>query len=72
MKKWLKQQLWSSLTPYNVDIVDEARRPAAKHGFKLRSGNSWWRLFKARNTDVVSRTSSMMESPHADSRLHEE
>ena len=61
MRKWLEQQLLSSLTPYHVDIVDGARRHAAEHGFNLGSGNKWWCLFKARNTDVVSRTRSLVE-----------
>ena len=72
MRKWLEQQLLSSLTPYKVYIVEEARRHAEEHGFKLRSGNKWWRLFKARNTDVVGRTPSLVESQRADSRLDEE
>ena len=72
MRKWLEQQLLSSLTPYKVDIVEEARRHAEEHGFKLGSGNKWWRLFKARNTDVVSRTRSLVESHRADSRLDED
>ena len=72
MRKWLEQQLLSSLTPYKVDIVEEARSHAEEHGFKLGSGNKWWRLFKARNTDVVSRTPSLVESQRADSRLDEE
>ena len=72
MRKWLEQQLLSSLTPYKHDIVEEARRHAEEHGFKLGSGNKWWRLFKARNTDVVSRTPSLVESQRADSRLDED
>ena len=72
MRKWLEQQQLSSLTTYKVDIVEEAHRHTQEHGFKLRSGNKWWRLFKARNTDVVSRTPSLVESQHADSRLDEE
>ena len=72
MRKWLEQQLLSSWTPYKVDIVEEARRHAEEHRFKLGSGNEWWRLFKARNTDVVSRTPSVVESERADSRLDEE
>ena len=62
MRKWLEQQLLSSLTPYKVDIVEEARRHAEEHGFQVGSGNKWWRLFKARNTDVVSSTPSLVES----------
>ena len=69
MRKWLEQQLLSSLTPYKVDIVEEARIHAGEHGFKLRSGNKWRRLFKARNTDVVSRTPSLVESQRANSCL---
>ena len=69
MRKWLEQQLLSSLTPYIVDIVEESRRHADEQEFKLGSGNKWWRLFKARNTDVVSRTPSLVESQRADSRL---
>ena len=72
MRKWLEQQLLSSPTPYKVDIVEEARIHAEEHGFKLGSGNKWWRLFKARNTDVVSHTPSVVESQRADSRLGEE
>ena len=72
MRKWLEQQLLSSLTPYKVDIVEEARRHAAEHGFKVGSGNKWWRLFKARNTEVVSCTPSLLESQRADSRLDEQ
>ena len=72
MKKWLEQQLLSPLIPYKVDIVEEAQRHAEEHGFKLGSGNKWWRLFKARNTDVVSRTPSLVESQRADSRLDED
>ena len=72
MRKWLEQQLLSSLTPYKHDTVEEARRHAEEHGFKLGSGNKWWRLFKARNTDVVSRTPSLVESQRADSRLDED
>ena len=72
MRKWLDQQPLSSLTPYKVDTVEEACRYAAEQGFKLGSGNRWWRLFKARNTDVVSRTPSLVESMRADSRLDEE
>ena len=72
MSKWLEQQLLSSLTPYKHDIVEEARRHAEEHGFKLGSGNKWWRLFKARNTEVVSRTPSLVESQRADSRLDED
>ena len=72
MKKWLEQQLLSSSTPYKVDIVEEARRHAAEHGFKLGSSNKWWRLFKALNTDEVSRTPSLVESQRADSRLDKE
>ena len=52
--------------------MEEARRHAEEHGFKLGSGNKWWRLFKARNTDVVSRTPSLVESQRADSRLDED
>ena len=72
MRKWLEQLLLSSLTPYKVDIVEEARRHAEEHGFKLGSGNKWWCLFKARNTDVVSFTPSLVESQRADSRLDED
>ena len=72
MRKWLEQQLLSSLTPYKHDIVEEARRHAEEHGFKLGSGNKWWRLFKARNTDVVSRTPGLVESQRADSRFDED
>ena len=72
MRKWLEQQLLSSLTPYKVDIVEEARRHAEEHRFKLGSGNKWWHLFKARNTDVVSRTPSLVESQRADSCLDED
>ena len=56
MRKWLGQQLLSSLTPYKVDIVEEANRHAEEHGF----------------TDVVSRTRSLVESQRADSRLDED
>ena len=72
MRKWLEQQLLSSLTPYKVDIVEEARRHAEEHGFKLGSGNKLWLLFKARNTDLVSRIPGLEESQCADSRLDEE
>ena len=72
MRKWLEQQLLSSLTPYKVDIVEEARRHAEEHGFNLGTSNKWWRLFKAHNTDVVSRNPSLVESQHADTRLDEE
>ena len=72
MRKWLEQQLLSSLTPFKVDLVQEACRHAAEHGFKLGSGNKWWRPFKASNTDVVSRTPSLVESQRADSHLDEE
>ena len=72
MRKWLEQQLLSSLTPYKHDIVEKKRRHAEEHGFKLGSSNRWWRLFKARNTYVVSRTPSLVESQRADSRLDED
>ena len=72
MRKWLEHELLSSVTAYKVDIVEEARRHVAEHGFKLGTGNKWWRLFKARNTDVVSRTRSLVESQRADGRLDEE
>ena len=72
MRKWLEQQLLISLTPYKVDIVEEARRHAEEHGFKLGSGTKRWHLFKACNTDLVSRTPSLVESQRADSRLDEE
>ena len=72
MRKWLEQQPLSSLTPYKVDIVEEACRHAEEQGFKLGSGDKWWRLFKARNMDVVSRTPGLVESQRADSRLDEE
>ena len=68
----MEQQLLSSFTPYKVDIVEEARRHAAGHGFKLGPGYKWQRKFKAGNTDVVSRTPSLVESQRADSRLDEE
>ena len=71
MRKWLEQELLSSLTPYKVDIVEEARRHAKEDGFKLGSDNKWWRLFKARNMEVVSRIPSVVESQRADSRLDE-
>ena len=72
MRKWLEQQLLSSLTPYKVDIVEEARRHAEEHGFKPGSGNKWWRLFKACSKDVGNRTPSLVESQRADSRLDED
>ena len=72
MRKWLEQQLLSSLTQYKVNIVKAARRRAEEHRFKVGSGSKWWRLFKARNTDVVSCTPSLVESRRADSRLDEE
>ena len=72
MRTWLEQQQLSSLTPYKHDIVEEVRSNAEEHRFKLGSGNEWWRLFKARNTDVVSRTPSLVESQRADSRLDED
>ena len=34
MRKWSEQQLLSSLTPYKVDIVEEARRQAKEHEMK--------------------------------------
>ena len=52
--------------------MEEAHRHAEEHGFKQGSGNKWWRLFQARNTDVVSRTPSLVESQRADSRLDED
>ena len=70
--EWLEQQLLSSLTAYNLDIVNEARKHAAEHGLKLGSGTKWWRLFKACNTDVVSRTPILVESQRAVSRLDKE
>ena len=72
MRKWLEQQLLISLTPYKVYTVDEARRHAAEHRFELGSGNKWWRLLKARNTDVVSMTPRLVENQRGDSRLDKE
>ena len=70
--KWSEQLLLSCLTPYEPDIVEEARRNAEEHRFKLGSGSNWWHLFKARNTDVVSRTPRLVENKRADTRLDED